>query len=77
MIDTNEEIGYKPGGINLVISKSGLYDIIATQHNADKYPNTYARGTRRIDCIFGTEGILQHCKSSGILPFGFGYPSDH
>jgi hypothetical protein len=77
MIDTNEEIGHKPGGINAVVSKSGLHDIIARQHPADKYPNTYARGSSRIDYIFGTEGILQHCKSSGILPFGSGYPSDH
>jgi hypothetical protein len=77
MIDTNEEIRQKPGGINAAISKSGLHDILAINHSADKYPNTYARGSQRLDYIFGTEGILCHCKSSGILPFGFGYPSNH
>jgi hypothetical protein len=77
MINANEEVGLLPGGISNVISTAGLYDLIDTRHNATKYPNTYARGSKRIDYIFGTERIQQYCVSSGILPFGYGYPSDH
>jgi hypothetical protein len=77
MIDANEEIGLRPGGINTVIVSAGLFDLVDTRHNAVKYPNKYARGTKRIDYIFGTERVRQHSVSSGILPFGYGYPSDH
>jgi hypothetical protein len=59
------------------IAKNGLYDLLANQHNTDECPNTYIRGTKRIDYIFGTEKVRKHCKSSGILPFCYGYPSDH
>jgi hypothetical protein len=40
-------------------------------------PNTYARGSKQLDYLFGTEKVLEHCSTCGILPFGFGYPSDH
>jgi hypothetical protein len=77
MLDANEEIGRKPGGLGQIIAKNGLFDVMANQHNTEIYPPTYARGTKRIDYIFGTEKIQQYCKSSGILPFNIGYPSDH
>jgi hypothetical protein len=77
LIDANEEVGTQPGGMSTVISAAGLSDLIDSRHHADKYPNTFARGTKRIDYIFGTERVKQHCVSSGILPFGYGYPSDH
>jgi hypothetical protein len=77
MIDANEEIGKKPGGIGKVMADNGLYDIMANQHHTETYPPSYARGTKRIDYIFGTEQIQTHCKTSGILPLNIGYPSDH
>jgi hypothetical protein len=39
--------------------------------------STYARGSRKIDFIFGTKRVAEFCTDSGIVPFGFGYPSDH
>jgi hypothetical protein len=76
-IDANEEIGREPGGISKVIADNGLFDILANQHNAEKYPPTYARGSKRIDYILGSERVQQYCKTSGILPLNIGYPSDH
>jgi hypothetical protein len=77
LLDANKEIGKTPGGLGQVIAKNGLFDIIANQHAAETYPNTYIRGTQRIDYIFGMEQVLKHCKTSGMLPFCYGYPSDH
>jgi hypothetical protein len=77
MIDANEEVGLRAGGLSSIISSAGLFDLLDDRHKVPRYPNTYARGTKRIDYIFGTECIRQHCVSSGILPFGYGYPSDH
>jgi hypothetical protein len=55
LIDANEEVRTQPGGMSTVISAAGLFDLIDSRHHADKYPNTFARGTKRIDYIFGTE----------------------
>jgi hypothetical protein len=32
---------------------------------------------KRIDYIFGTKRVMENCKSCGMLPFCYGYPSDH
>jgi hypothetical protein len=39
--------------------------------------STYARGSKKIDFIFGTQRVEKFCTGAGIVPFGFGYPSDH
>jgi hypothetical protein len=48
---------------------------MANQHFSETYPPTYARGTKCIDYIFGSDWIQTYCKSSGILPLHIG--SDH
>jgi hypothetical protein len=77
MIDANKEVRARPGGLSMVISTTGLFDLMDARHNSPQYPNTYARGSKWIDYIFGTERVKQHCVSSGMLPFGYRYPSDH
>jgi hypothetical protein len=77
MIDANEHMGEKAGGTGSLVSKFQLMDLIALRHPEQQIPNTYARGPRRIDFIFGTPRVQQHCCKAGILPFGTGYVSDH
>jgi hypothetical protein len=77
MLDANETLGEKPGGISLVFGKTGLVDLLQHCHPHEVSQNTYARGTKQIDYIMGTAGVRDHCKQAGILPFGTGYNSDH
>jgi hypothetical protein len=77
MMDANEHIGEKPGGIGKIISTFKLTDLILYKHPEKEIPNTYSRGKRRIDYIFGTSKVTKHCQEAGILPFGMGFPSDH
>jgi hypothetical protein len=77
MLDDNETIGDKPGGLASILGKIGLIDIIHNQHQIDDSTSTYARGSKRIDYIFGTSKVQSHCKKSRMLPFGVGYQSDH
>jgi hypothetical protein len=77
MINANEEVGATPGGIGQIMADNGMYDILAMQHDSEKYPNTYIQGSQRIDYIFGSKRVLQYCKSSGMLPYCYRYPSDH
>jgi hypothetical protein len=56
MMDANELIGEKPGGITSIIGKTGLTDLTLHCHpHAGTPPNTYARGTKKIDYIFGSQ----------------------
>jgi hypothetical protein len=77
MIDANESVGDKPGGITSIIGKAGLTDMIRFCQPHDEDINTHSRGTKQIDYIFGSAGVLWHCNRAGILPFGSGYQSDH
>jgi exonuclease III len=77
MMDANKMIGDKPGGLATILGKIGLINIIHNQHQIDNCINTYARGSKCIDYIFGTSKVQKHCEKSGMLPFGVGYQSDH
>jgi hypothetical protein len=77
LIDANESMGERPGGLNQMIREIGLTDLIKYKHPAKPGINTYARGTKQIDYILGTARIRDHCSAAGILPFGNGYQSDH
>jgi hypothetical protein len=77
MINANEVIGQTPGELTAVLGKMGMTDLISHRHKSEEQINTYARGTKQIDYIYGTESIRQHCTGAGILPFGNGYQSDH
>jgi hypothetical protein len=77
MIDANESIGDKPGGLTTILGRLELADLVRCKHLNTSEPNTHVRGTTRIDYIFGSKTIQKHCKKAGILPFGIGYMSDH
>jgi hypothetical protein len=77
LIDANERIGEKPGGLTSVIGKAGLIDLLQHRHPHDEELNTHARGSKQIDFILGTRGVSNACNRAGILPFGTGYTSDH
>jgi hypothetical protein len=44
MIDANETIGDKPGGLAPIFNRVGLIDLIHHQHKVEDNVNTYARG---------------------------------
>jgi hypothetical protein len=77
MIDANEHIGEKPGGLTTLFGKMEMTDLIRHRYPKADEPNTHVRGSKRIDYIFGTNKIRDNCVTAGILPFGTGYQSDH
>jgi hypothetical protein len=77
LIDANETIGDKPGGLTSVIAKAEMIDITRHCHPHEEEINTHARGSTQIDYILGTRGVSKVCSRAGILPFGSGYMSDH
>lgn len=77
LIDANERIGEKPGGLTAVMGRAGLIDLVRYCHPNDDEINTHTRGSKQIDFILGTRGVSNVCNRAGILPFGIGYMSDH
>jgi hypothetical protein len=77
LIDANETIGEKPGGLSSAVGRLGLVDLIRDRHFSDEHIHTYSRGSKQIDYILGTKMVQANCQRSGMLPFGIGYPSDH
>jgi ribonuclease HI len=77
MIDANETLGEKNKGITEIMLNHNMADLVALHHGIGNEPNTYLRGSKRIDYILGTKRVQEFCISSGILPFYNGYSSDH
>jgi hypothetical protein len=77
MIDANETIGSRSGGLTDIIMQLNMADLIALHHGVKNKPNTHIRGSKCIDYILGTQGVQDCCTYSGILPFHNGYASDH
>jgi hypothetical protein len=77
MIDANESIGSRSGGLTDIMTQLNMADLITLHHGIGNEPNTHIRGSKRIDYILGTQRVQDCCTSSGILPFYNGYVSDH
>jgi hypothetical protein len=77
MIDANETVGEKPGGITMILGKVGLIDLTSSKHPNGTPPNTHSRGSKKIDYMFGSIRVKEFCTRAGITPFGLGYQSDH
>lgn len=77
MIDANEVIGAKTGGLTEIATQINMADLVALHHGSKNEPNTHVRGSKRIDYILGTQRVQDCCTQSGILPFYNGYASDH
>ena len=54
-----------------------MCDPICLQHGSKNKHNTYARGSKRIDCVFCASNISQFIIRSGILPFYSITTTDH
>ena len=59
-----------------LLTNNDLVDLVGTQLGTD-LPETYARGTKTIDHIFGTELLATAVKRVGYLAYNDGILSDH
>jgi hypothetical protein len=53
MLDANEPLGERPGGLGILVGRHSLIDLSKNIQNAEAI-STYARGTKKINFIFGT-----------------------
>ena len=78
MLDANEVPGLNPGGIGMIAANNKLIDLHRHRLGFKDEPATYARGKRRVDYMFGTQGVAEQTSRVGCTPFGDGlFHSDH
>jgi hypothetical protein len=75
--DFNERLGDTQDGLAQLVTQCGLVDVHASNHGVQAEPNTYSRGSKRIDYIFVSPSILDHVDICGIQPFHSVINSDH
>eukprot|EP00957_Ditylum_brightwellii_P146633 11162515-Ditylum_brightwellii.AAC.1 len=74
LVDANSGLGSK--NFALFIAEVGLCDTIGGRHGIDS-PNTHADGSKTIDFIFCSPGMIETVKRSRMLQFYDGIHSDH
>ena len=68
-IDANEAFTSNAGDIARLYKQCHIIDPISTIHGIKGEPNTYARGSDRIDYFLCTNNIYKFILKCGILPF--------
>ena len=74
MIDANASIN--DTHIQRIMHSADLYDLMCAKHGLNS-PNTFVRGTKTIDFILGTKGVLDAIEYCGIRQFNADIISDH
>ena len=79
MMDANECIHERASKLRNVMAKYQLCDIHRVQHDTLDQEDwmTYNRGSKKIDYIFGTPGVLDWTTRSGMEEFNARIQSDH
>jgi hypothetical protein len=73
----NESLVNSRGSLSKWVQALGLVDVIAQRHGTDNKPETYSRGSERIDHIFMTPLIAEYVARTGILGYNELTMSDH
>ena len=76
-MDANETANFKNSTIINLCRICKLCDPIAIKNGTELEPNTYSRGSGRIDFILCSKALLPFISNAGILPFGTIAFSDH
>jgi hypothetical protein len=75
--DFNKNLGDTIDGLSHLMSICTLTGVHAFFHGVSDEPNTYVRGSKHLDYIFATTGVLPFVRSCGIEAFFTTVHSDH
>lgn len=73
----NEQLGETQDGLAHLVTKCGLVNIHATHHSTLEEPNTYGRGTKRVEYVFMFPHAIPFVDLCSIDTFHFLIHSDH
>jgi hypothetical protein len=75
--DFNETLGESFRGMDAVVNKYRLLDLLPYHHGTDGEIETYPRGSKRLDYAFGTQQLAESIVRIGITPYNFVIASNH
>jgi hypothetical protein len=70
-------MGDTQDGLAHLVTECGLVDFHAINHGTTEEPNTYSRGSKRVDYVFGSPRVVPFIDLCGIDPFHLIIYSDH
>ena len=76
-IDANEQFESGKGDVAKLMSMTKIVDPIECTHGLQNIPNTYQRGSKRIDFIFTFPKTYKYIRACGITTFSQVSPSNH
>ena len=74
IIDSNDP---KRTEVTNMVREAKMQDLYILRHGSDNEPETYQRGTERIDFMFGTSRVAQATRKAGIGAYHEFCTSDH
>jgi hypothetical protein len=77
MGDFNETLGESLRGLDAIVTKYNLLDLLPYHHGLDGKVETHSRGSKRLDYAFGTQDLAESISRIGITPYNFIVASDH
>jgi hypothetical protein len=75
--DFNETLGESFHGLDALINKYALLDLLPYHHGIDGEIETYSRGCKQLDYAFGTQILAESIVRVGYTPYNFVITSDH
>ena len=75
--DFNENLNDYNSGIGSIAQEFGLRDAYHICHEDKPEPETHFQGSKRIDYVFVTPGLVDSIDACGILPYAKVIKSDH
>ena len=77
MMDVNESYTTKNSPLQCWLCHHWLVGVHMHLHDIDTTIPTYTRGTKRVDCIFGSQNIVPNIVKGGLLLFYFLTMTNH
>ena len=77
MLNANAGVDPDDCTFHQFLEDTGLEDIYRHLHDREKEPASHNRGSKKVDHILGTPGVLGSVTACGIEAFGDGVDSDH
>jgi hypothetical protein len=73
----NETLGASTNGLDAIINKYDLIDLMPYHHSIEGEIETYSRGNKCLDYAFGTHLLNEPIVRIGYTPYNFVITSDH
>ena len=77
MGDFNETLGVSNRGLDSIVNKFNLLDLLSYHHGLEGEIEIFSRGSKRLNYAFGTQELAESIVPIGLTLYNFVVSSDH